>query len=188
MRKLTGMAVIAAAVALFAIPSDAHAGDDISSSMTASCVGGGGACSAIRFVLSLPAGYNVQQVHIDVLSGGSWAFSAVNSIWYAGSNVTSDFGLLIGGGGVQAQATDVAPYDNGTPLIIYTTMSSWGNYGDLISGDMGYGGDGYNVREGTLDHSFEGTVTPEPVTVSLLLSGLVGVAGVARRRRKGDLG
>ena len=185
MRKLTGMAVIAAAVALFAIPSDAHAGDDISSSMTAGCIGGD--CSTIRFVLSLPAGYNVQQVHIDVVSG-SWAFSSVTSIWYGGSNVTSDFGLLIGGGGVQAQATDVTPYENGTPLIIYATMSSWGTYGDLISGDMEYGGDGYNVQNATLDHSFEGTVTPEPVTVSLLLSGLVGVAGVARRRRKGDLG
>jgi hypothetical protein len=165
MRKfiLTGLM----ALALVGVqPAEARA--DFDSSMTALCVGVGGDCSEIMFELRVYGANYIGPVFLESLIPGTWQFST-------GTSFSGDVGNVA--------------WSTSLPYSFSVTMASYGSYGELVSGNaMRYQGDANTVSgTGAGSGSFEGTVTPEPVTSVLLATGLVGIGFLAHRRKKLDL-
>lgn len=179
MRKRLLIIVVAALVPL-TLPSRAHASLNLESSMTASCVGLGGACDQVVFALNIPS----TQVWVDMVRlfsfNATWVFShlieatdhAGNVLDWKGTLGNSD--LMLKGSGVYGAE----------PIFMKVAMSAYSTADFLY---YKYSGQGNTSADGMGDDvSFGGTVTPEPVSMVLLGSGMAGIAGAARRRRRKD--
>ena len=156
---------------------------DLSSSMTAQCVGSiGSSCAQVLFTLNV-AGVN----YVDIFRLYSsdvtlWQFGSLTDV-VDGTGTSQSFsgGVLTDGSELAASST---PWTYPGPLEILVSMATFSNPQNLSTGYLSYSANGTNPSTDQL-WSTSGTVTPEPSTFVLLATGLVGLFGFARKRKRG---
>ena len=117
------------------------------------------ATTNITFLNSNGFGYDVYEVHLTGLSG---SLSAGNMYWLTLGNANDSLGT-------QFDAWDLPNGGAGGPAICNFAV------GGVNFGDCGAGGEAFTL--------FSGTTTPEPSSMILFASGLLGLAGMMRRKR-----
>lgn len=188
-RRLLFSSVLAAGFALGFTVQPVQASDELTSSMMATCVGGGGSCSEVIFELHLSGPASEYYAHSVTLESmfGPWRFGNIISVEDGdGSPVT----WVGNGGGNQLLIASPTSGPSLTPLSVRVAMTEWGSSTELTG--VGYTVNGSTSGQSTTTGFYSGqgnaqTVTPEPVSMVLLGTGLAGIAGVRRRRRKEDL-
>ena len=160
------------------------------SSMQASCFTDN--CEWLSFVLDIEGETWVDHLYIFSRNASLWAFSdniqvSDNSGTVLTSAYTRTFQQDDGNGLANEivlrfdAAGSVAP----EPLTLLVEMETQDVETSLGENIFTYGGDAISPTEaqGT-EVKFYGTVTPEPITMILLGTGLIGIGGVARRKRR----
>lgn len=173
----------AASLAMGLAFAPVEASEELTSSMTAMCVGIGGSCDVVEFTLEVfgpDPMYYMKDIQIEGILG-SWEFGAVNNVWSAGNPVTWSAGVS-GDNLILSLANDV-PWDP-APIKVQVTMSQSGDMEDLMA--IYYTANGYtapnSISQGFFSTSGNVTTVSEPITAAILGAGLLGLLGVGRRR------
>lgn len=202
--------LLAGMIALAGTPSTALASLEFNSSMSARCVAtAGDPCTLVEFTLNIAdyqsVGANtysdvwVNDVSVATHNASQWAFNEVVRVWDDVADLynpttgmddwTVDYrtagGLKIKantGGGVEA----IAPVYLLVQMDVFSTPDKFSAM-TYAAGGYAYEINGADYPVGA-DYSTSGTVTPEPVSLVLMGSGLMGVAAARRRRRQAEIG
>lgn len=184
-RHVRTLLLACAALAATAGGTSTAAAQTFNTSGYATCVPGVG-CSQVRFFLqALEPSLSLNTLTLT-LTGSGWSFVPGAGAGTYGAR--DDFGDF-GGATTNAMAGRQLFIDfteSGAPF----TLNDAGNTGfvDLQVDNQGQSStqDLYFDYTGTTadQETISGTVTPEPVTMSLLGTGLLGVAAARRRRRR----
>lgn len=182
MRSLSRI-LAGAALALAASAAPAAAAP-LPSTVDASCVGGALGCSQVDFFFTPASGSATLDFFQIFLGGGAWTFSADQSgeaedAW--GPNVFSAF-VAPGGQSLLASfdlfAAEVAPQLRLRAQFLDSGLDDTKSL--AFRYEAGQGGDVlYSGQVGVAP-----TVTPEPASLVLMGSGLLGMMGVVVRRRR----
>lgn len=159
---------------------------DLESSMTAQCLGG--TCETVQFTLDVVGSVYLDVVRLFADGASLWRFGSVLEIVDGGGNiVTGSFLWGIAGDELTLSAGALLPpFLFAEPLTLTVQMASFDPSGNFLYGNVDYTANGETdpVFDGNGFFSTAGTVTPEPGTVFLLGTGLLGLTGAAWRRRK----